>query len=230
MLAESNKLLSDASAILAANDGREVQAMILVDDALRKMSEASRMVPSEQVLQEWRDRYNELNKHVKEQRATHKKQYDSVVAEKGAKAAVAYDSKEVESILTEAQTLYQKENFQDAIKRVEEADMLVTAALNEMMKSQTVMYKLNLDTPEGEYKYEYDAYLGYVELVPVALEEKQPSDEQRKLFDNFVSKAEDMHKRAGELAKQGNYPDAISVIRAATTQMRNGLRLLGVQQ
>ena len=66
--------------------------------------------------------------------------------------------------------------------------------------SAVLKHELNIDTPEGEYQYEMNRYLGYVDLVPVAIEEKKPNKGQRMLFDGFVKKGDAMSGKAKQYA------------------------------
>lgn len=228
LLAEANLLLGEASAKLDGGDS--AAAMPLVDEALRKFTAASQAVPSESVQAEQRQRYEELKKAVAERRANHKESFDRMVGGKGVAAGVTYDVPKVESLVAEGEKAAGEQRFGDAVKSYTEAERLVTAALNQMLQGQTVVYELKLDTPEGEYKYEMDRYRGYTELLPMAIEENQPNEGQRKLLDRYVAKAEQMREKAIELAGQGNHPGAIRLLLDATNEVRRALRLLGVQQ
>lgn len=228
MLLGAKKMVADARSALEAGD--DSKALAMVDESLRKMSEASKMVPSDKLIDEWRKRYEDLVKQLDDQQESYKKQYDRIVNKVGRSAVVTYDKEEVNKMQASADSLMQQNKLQQAIKLLEEATAIVTVAINKMLDSQTVVYELDISTPEGEYKYETDRYIGYLELVPVVLVEKQPSSGQQSLFDSFVNKAGGLYQKSEELANKGQYPDAIILIREATNQMRRALRLLGVQQ
>jgi hypothetical protein len=228
LLAEAQKLLSDAKAKNQLGDN--ASAMMLIDEALRKMSLASQMVPSEGVVVEQRQRYEALLTAVNDQQETYQESYQRILSKQGADAVVEYDRAKVEELLGSAKSDAGGSNYNRAIDSLQEADRLITSALNEMMDSQTVTYELNIDTPEGEYKYEMDRYLGYAELIPVALEEKKPNQGQRMLFDGFVKKGEAMKGKAEEFAAEKKYPEAIRLVQEATKQVQRALRMIGIKQ
>lgn len=228
MLAEATDLLKRAKEISLA--GKNNQAMLMIDDALRKMSAASQMVPSADMQNEQKKRYDELTKSVSELRVTHKEKYAWITKEKGMSAGIKYDEKRVDENVAQAKSSFAKANYDTAIARLVDAEKEVTLAINKMMDSQTVVTKLNIDTPEGEFSYEKERYHGYEELIPVALEQRSPGVAERSLFDGYVNRGKEMYKGALQFAEQKNYPDAIKLMQDASNQIMRGLRLLGINQ
>jgi len=233
--AEANLLLKEFQELLAQAEqyqaeGKNSQAMASIDEALRKMSTASQMVPSERVIEEQRQRYQGMLKLVEDQRKIHQDLYGRTLKTRGAEEAIDYDRKTVDGLLAQAATRADAGDYEKAIDLLQQADKSVTSAVNLMMDSQTVVYELNIDTPEGEYQYEKNRYLGYVDLIPVAIEEKQPNKGQRMLFDGFVNKAAAMSSKAEEFAAEGKYPEGIRVMQEATKQVKRALLMLGVKQ
>lgn len=228
LLAEATELLAKAKADNAA--GQHAQAMSSVDDALRKMSAASQMVPSEDVQGEQKKRYMDLLKSLAEIRKTHKEKYEWIVKHQGAAKGVKYDTAFVDERAREAAALAESGRYDQAVGKLLDAEKIVTLSVNKMLDAQTMVYKLNLDTPEGEFEHEKERYLGYEELVPVAIEQRQPNEGQRALFDGFIAKADGMYQQALKLGERKEYPDAIKLMQEATNQILRGLRLLGVNQ
>ena len=210
------------------SNGDNASAMSLIDTALRNMSLASQMVPSEGLKEEQKLRYAEAKKHLVQQRVSHAEAVTRMTA--AGEGAVAYDEAAVVANQSEAEVHARNDEYAKALLSIQAADKLVTLAINEMLDSQTVKYELNLDTPEGEYKYEHDRYLGYAELIPVAIEEKKPSAGQLSLLETFVKKGDAMRVKAEAMASDSNYPDAIRLMQEATKQVRRALRMLGVKQ
>lgn len=228
ILADATDLLKKAKeSSLAGNNN---QAMLMIDDALRKMSAASQMVPSADMQNEQKKRYDELTKSLSELRATHKQKYAWITKEKGISAGIKYDEKLVDENVAQAKSNYAKANYEAAIASMVDAEKMVTLAINKMMDSQTVVTKLNIDTPEGEFSYEKERYHGYEELIPVALEQRSPGAGEKSLFDGYVNRGKEMYKGALQFAEQKNYPDAIKLMQDASNQIMRGLRLLGINQ
>lgn len=228
LLQEALGMLDQARIKQEAGDSRE--ALALVDEALRKMSAASQMVPSDDVVGEQRQRYQDMLNTLNDNRKSHQAAAQRMQRSDGEASVVSYDKAEVEALVKKAENGAAGSKYSEAIASLQEADRLVTAALNEMLKSQTVVYQLNLDTPEGEYQYELDRYHGYVDLVPLALDDKQPNQSMKSLFDGYVSKGNESHAKALEFAAKGKYPEAIRLLQDATKDVQRGLRMLGVKE
>lgn len=226
LLEVSRGKLADARSLHEKGDNNA--AMSLIDDALRNMSLASQMVPSEGRKEEQKQRYAEALDHLQQQRVSHAEAVERMSSM--GEESIAYDEAAVESYKAAALGFVEKGEYGKALVSIQDADKLVTLAINEMLDSQTVKYELNLDTPEGEYEYEHNRYLGYAELIPVAIEEKKPSKGQLSLLEGFVNKGEAMSKKAEEMASENNYPDAIRLMQEATKQVRRALRMLGIKQ
>ena len=148
----------------------------------------------------------------------------------GDQSAVDYDKKQVATLMDEAQKLADKNDYVNANKKLEQAQHLITAAIQKMLHSQTIVYDLNFETPQEEYEYELKRFGGYEELIPVAVEQKKPNEGTKKLMDSFVEKGQKKRDIAIETAKEGDYPRAIAMMQDATKDIRRALRMVGVMQ
>lgn len=228
MLASAKEKLDVARKELEA--GNTAQALQAVDESLQMLNTAARLVPSENVLQEQQQRYDAVRKELQTARTTHKSNFDKIVAQKGGSAGVKYDDVEVGRLETEAAGLATQKRYEDATARLEKAARLVNNATSEMMDSMTIVYQLDLSTPEKEWAYEQQRYKGYEELVGVAIEEKQPNAGQLMLINRSADKGRDMAVKAKDRAAAGEYPVAIRMIRDATDEIRRALRIAGIDQ
>lgn len=228
MLEQSKQKMNEAKAALAAHKLDKAQA--LVDESMRLFNAASRMVPSEDMMAEQKKRYETLVKEVEDARASHKTNYDRMVAKKGASAGVKYDVKEVDRLMADAKALAAKSDYDKAVDATTKASNLVNNAITQMLAGQEIRYEIKLDTPQGEYAYEHDRYLGYEELIPVAIESKMPNEGQMTLVNRNVETAKKMAAEADKTAKTGDYPTAIRMILDAQEKVRAALRIMGVNQ
>jgi len=228
LLNTARQKMDEARKLLVA--GNNEKALGLADSALRLIGSSSRLVPSEEVLEERKVRYTELLDAVKNFEQSHKISMKFTIKSRGKKAAVEYDKKEVASILSEAKTLADKRKFVPAVVLLEKAERIVTSALNVMLDSQTIVYDLKFETAEDEYKYELKRFTGYEDLIPIAIARKRPRPGAVKLMDGFVAKGRSQRADAIEKAKQGDFPTAIAMMLSATTQVRRALRIAGVSQ
>ncbi len=232
--AEAKAMLDSAKQKIGAarqnlDAGKNESALLLADEGLRLVGSASRLVPSEEVLQEQNERYLELVDAVKNFEQSHKITTKSVTKSHGEKSVVDYDKKQVNALLTEAKGFADKRQYMKAIPQVEKAELIVTSAINMMLDSKTLVYDVKFDTAEDEYAYELRRFTSYEELVPVAIERKRPAPGAVKLMDGFVKKGRSQRADAIKKAEEGDYPTAIAMMLSATTQVRRALRIAGVQ-
>ena len=228
MLDDSKSKMERAKVALDGGDLATAQA--LIDDSMRLFNAASIMVPSEAVIAEQRKRYESLVKELEQSRVTHKENFDRMVKKDGKEAGIDYDAEQVEVLLVEAAKMAVEKDYDSAAATVDSANRMVNDATSTMLKDQTITYQLNIDTPEGEWAYELDRFLGYEELIPVAIENKKPNKGQMFLINRSVKKANEMADTARTTAAGGDYPKAIAQVMDATKQVRKALRMMGVKQ
>ena len=99
-----------------------------------------------------------------------------------------------------------------------------------MLDSKTLVYDLNFETAADEYEYEVKRFVGYEELIPIAIEAKKPAAGAVKLMESFLNKARKRRDEAQSKADSGDYSTAISMMLQATKTVRRALRMVGVTQ
>ncbi|VAW88595.1 hypothetical protein MNBD_GAMMA18-152 [hydrothermal vent metagenome] len=228
MLSDSKSKMEKAKVLLEGGDLQAAQSEI--DDSMRLFNAAAIMVPSASVIAEQRKRYESLLKELSANRITHQENFDRMVKKSGKEAGVEYDAEQVDMLVDEAAKMAVEKDYDSAAATVDSANRMVNAATSDMLHDQIITYELNLDTPEGEWAYELDRYLGYEELIPVAMENKKPKKSLMFLINRNVKKGNEMAATAKETAASGDYPRAIAMILDATKEIRKALRLMGVKQ
>ncbi|MEW5755898.1 MAG: hypothetical protein AB1810_06295 [Pseudomonadota bacterium] len=228
LLSDSKQMMGEAKAALEAGDGEK--AGKLIDEAMQMFNKASLLVPSESLVAEQKARYESLLKEIDHDKQIYQQNSQKVAKQKGAAAVVAYDVAAVDGLISQAKSQAGAGNYRDAVDGLTKAQGMINAATSKMMDSMTITYELNIDTPEGEWKYEYDRYLGYEELIPVAIEEKKPNEGVMLLVNRSMDKAKQMAQAAIKEANAKSYPKAIAMIQDATEEVRKALRLMGINQ
>ncbi len=233
--AEAKGMIADAkSKIEKGNEviktGAADQAMALADDALKLISAAQRLVPTDEELKEQEAEYTGNLITVEQFEISHKEQYDDTVKRRGKKEAIDYDKAKVKQLVDEAKAMAAKKKYVHANENLLEAERMITSSIQQMMDKQQIVYELKFNTPKDEYDYELRRYKGYEDLVPVAIEQKAPNENLKKLMDMYVQKGKEQKAAAEGKAKEGDYPLAISMILSATEQIRLALRTVGVSQ
>ena len=222
--AEAKQQLVTARAALGAGDNNA--AMAAVDEALRLMSSATALVPDQGISEEDKARYAELLDQVRGFESSYQRNLKQGMK---SKAGGELDKNQFDRMMNEANVLAGKGQYGEAIKQVEAANELITAALSAMLDSQTVVYEKNFSTPKDEYEYELARYGSYVELVPVAIEQRGPAPQTISMMDELTKRAKEIHDEALGLAKKSDYKMAIMALQAATERVQKALRLAGVQ-
>ncbi|MEW5757064.1 MAG: hypothetical protein AB1810_12230 [Pseudomonadota bacterium] len=223
---EAKLKLAQAERLLAGSDTAGAQAAIA--DTMRLFNAAAAQVPSEDLKVQAKAEYPKLLEKIAVAKDAHQRNFERRVAAAGMAAGVMYDEELVDDLLAEALVQAATDDFLAANKTLTAALRQVQAATREMLNHQTIVYELNIDTPEGEYQYELNRYLGYEELIPVAIEKYQPNVGQRLLVHRTVEKAQWMAGQSREAAQRKEFPVAIRMMQEATTEIRKALKLMGV--
>ncbi len=224
MVAEAKQHLSVARGALSAGD--HAKAMGAVDEALRLMNTATRLVPDESSVVDEKVRYAEL----REQASSFEASY-SANESRGMKpkAGQELNRDTYDRLLKDAESLAANGDYASANGKLDDANQLISAALSAMLHGQEMVYDKNFATPKEQYEYELSRYKSYEELVPVAIEERKPAPQTVKLMDELVVRSTEIQDEALALAAQGDYKMAIMALEAATARVQRALRLAGVQ-
>jgi hypothetical protein len=225
---DAKQKITTARDQLAAGDNQA--AFASAESAVALLKEASKMVPDEDAMEHLQERYKELQASLKNFEESHEKSLERIVKKQGDKAGVAYDKNKVQSLKQGAADAAGKGDYVKATADLEQAQYLVTAAIQQMLESQTIVYDLNFESAQEEYEYELRRFTGYEELIPIAIEQKKPAEGALKLMETYLKEGKDLRDQAVEKAKQGDFPVAIAMLLDATNSVRRALRMVGVMQ
>lgn len=215
-----------AAAQHALENGKMETANELVNQCYRTMAIATRLVPSPHQIKQAESQNQPLwdgLEHAKElyQQAYQRQQDPS--------RRVEYDAHQVYTLEQQAKQLIEQHNYSESNHQLEQARMLVDLATMAMLDKQTVVYEVDVSTPEKEFAYEEGRFVSYEELIPVAIEMKRPNKMQLILINRRTNKGEWMAEQARLTAKQGDYPRAIRMIMDASAEVRKALKLMKVK-
>ncbi len=227
MLANARGQIEAAKASLAGN--QLDQAMGQVNDGLRLMTAASRQITTESEMAgvNHKAQYEELSNSLKTYEGSYKRNSERAAKMKQPLKA-KLDQAEYESLVAEGKSLAEKGNHAAANKSLNKAQAMITSVLTSMLHAQTVTYDKKFESPQEEYEYELARYENYEELIPLAVEQKQPSQRALELIDSFVSKAAKIKEEGKGVAAKGDYKMAIMAVQAATSNLQRALRMAGV--
>lgn len=173
LAAQAKDQLTAARTTLGAGDNN--RAMESVNEALRLMNNATRLVPDQQGV-DYKSRYAALLEQIHGFDTS----YQRNVAQgmKPNKSGEELDKAKYAKAMSEAESLAGKGDYENAVKRLESANELITAALSAMLHEQTMVYDKSFASPKDEYEFELSRYRSYAELVPVAIEQRRPAPQR----------------------------------------------------
>ena len=223
LLDQAKTQIQQAKTILGQGD--LAKALALADDALRTVNSAARLAPAESAAIDHKVKYDELLKEVKGYAASYEK---NVKAGQGKQASATLDKSKFDGLVKDAESLAAKGDYEAAAKQMTHASTMVTAVLSLMLEKSTVVYDKSFTTPKEEYEFELARYESFRDLVPVAIEQRQPSDTQKAALEELAKKAERIVSEGKNFAGRGDYVTAIQAMQAATENVQRGLNMIGV--
>lgn len=232
---EAKLLLSNAKSLITQGQeksraGDLPEALTLADNSLKMMSEATRLVPGEEEMAQLAENYKLSLLGIRDYQKSHKDNLARLEKLGTVSDDARYDEADVAKKLSAAQALADKNNYARASTILSEVNNTITVALHKMLDSSTIVYDLNFATAADEYNYELKRFVGYEELIPVAIEAKKPAPGAIKLMQSFHEKARKRRDQAVAKAAAGEYGDAIAMLHQATKTVRRALRMVGVMQ
>ena len=208
--------------------GDEISAQVFLAAAMKLFNTSTQLVPSEASLEKSKQQYQQRLAQLEVARLNHRRNFNRMITNNGEAAGVRYDEARVEALIVEAEQQFQLGEYGKAVELLGTGQDEVQGAIRTMMDNQEIVYKLEIDTPEKEYNYEFNKYTSYEELIPIAIERLKPTSGQQMLAKRVNEKAQWMAEQSKEKAASGDYPTAIRMIQDATREIRKGLKLLGV--
>ncbi|MEK6748033.1 MAG: hypothetical protein AABY83_02345 [Pseudomonadota bacterium] len=218
------KELAQGNTLVHGKD--EARTLAYADDYIKRLNAATAGKRSDEAMAEARKSYHELLEAVHSFEKSHADNSKRARAAGGKR--VDYDKKQVDQLIAEAAQLAAKNQYDTANAKLQQAQRLVTLAINEMLHQQTLVYDKNFATPRDEYEFELGRLDSYVELIPVAKEQRVPTPAMEKLMEPFNAKAENLRAMAVKSASEGDHKNAILMLQAGTENVQRVLRLLGV--
>lgn len=232
--AQAKKKLADAEVLYAkasteAGAGRLDAAVKLLDEALREITAAARLVPdpAQQAAQD-RARYTSLAESTRTFVSLYQNLSSRMAARKVAVPAASFDTERVAGMLAKAEGLAAGGDHRNANAVLGDAYKAVVAALSRMLMAETIVYDLKFDTPADEFKHELARNSSYEELLPLALAQMNTPRETATLAERYGQQSRGLRDSAQKQAAAGEFQAALKTIQEATGQLQRALRVAGV--
>jgi hypothetical protein len=215
-LSRARGLVVEARDTLSAGDtGR---AATLADEALRAFSAASRLrrQPTGDSGPQ-RTRYNELRDTMHAFR-------DTLARTRG---GAGLDRRALDAELARADRLAAGGYLDRANTLLAEVYQGAMQAISEARASETVIYRLEFESPDDELAYERERFRGN-ELLLEMLQEGGASENAKRLAGTFADQARARRDQALSLATRGDVTGAIAAMEEAGSLLGRALRTLGL--
>jgi len=222
---EIDAMIHKADTAMAA--GHHDEADEIAKSALKTLMQAIRELPEDpEEIDRFKKRYKDMRQGLEKFTYAQEDNVERFADEEN--SAKQYNRAQVDKLLNKAKELAGQEDYEEAIKVLAEAQSIVTSSLQGMLNNKQLVIELDIGTPEKEYAYEVRRYMGYEELIPVAIDVKKPSEMAAKTMLKLGDKAKWMSEQARDKAIEGDYPVAIRMMMDATNVVREALRIAGV--
>ena len=232
--AQANRMLTQARAHYAkaqdqAAAGRLPAAIEWLDEALRKIMAASKLVPDLAHLEALeRNQNTQLREALGSFLVLQKSLADRTANKKVQTGSVVTEARRVDALVNQADALIASGNQRQANVFLKEAHRAVILALNDKLAAETIVYDLKFETPAEEFRYELARNLSYEELVPIALAQLNTTRSSATVAERHVQRSRELRAAANKQASTGAYPGAMKALQEATEQLQSALRVAGV--
>lgn len=201
--------------------GDSALASRLLQEASAKMFEAVRHAAPEQVtVPKAREDFTARLASVNSLRAA----YGRVAAEKPAAAGVADTSRNIDSLVREAERQADDGKFDAGRATLDRAYLITKAALSSLRGGDTLVRTLHFATREEEYHYETDRNDTHQMLVKVLLEGKPRGARQQ----SFLDRARELRAQADAAARGADHAVAVRLMEDSTRELIRAIRSAGV--
>jgi hypothetical protein len=228
--AEAQRLLEAATQNCAKAqalvDGNNVAgAEPLLSEALKQITAARRAVadPAPR-MSALKVRYSELLDSTLASYAS----FERRAKESGKSGAEEAELRRIADIIANAKALAAGEEIEPAIAALGSAEKNLLAGLNRLLGSSTLDYTHRAGTPAEAFEYQLARNRSYAALIPIAIEQMQPSADTVKLIDKNVAENVRLRDLARQQADSRDYQSALASIDAGTTLLQRALALAGL--
>jgi tetratricopeptide (TPR) repeat protein len=128
----------------------------------------------------------------------------------------------------QAVELARAEKFEPASQMLNEAYDLKTQLITELEHEKTVVYDLVFESIQEEYDYLNKRSYHYLEMVELALEQRDVKVQTRKLIDDFIYRSVVNIEAAENLQSEARFDEAIAALDKSIKHLTSVLKILGI--
>jgi hypothetical protein len=233
---EAEKLLGAAqdsyrSALAALEGGDFASAEKLLNDCMAAMGRARRRAP-------------DVAAATAKQRADYQKLLESVASlqkscanyQKRAKPPATASGEEANDranlnaarLVETAKAQAAENHMDDALQTMGKAEQILKSALGRMLGATVVNYTQKFASQAEEYAYESERNRSLMELIPVAIEELRPTEDERQTMESLIEQDRAAVDLAEQYVQLSDYEKALANMRSATNYLQFALSAAGL--
>lgn len=139
-----------------------------------------------------------------------------VIDEKHAEATEQQLHWQVETLLEDAGTLYQKSDYEGGRQILDKAYNILKESIERMREGDTLVNKVEFDSAEDEYYYYWEKTGSQLEAITMAAR-SVAGTQKEKMVEKFSNKMQDARSQASNLAAKGEFEQATKVLQPVFT-------------
>lgn len=215
--------LHHAMAVDLLAKGDHAGARRAVDEALKHLSMARRLVPDAQTRQALtRQRHEQLLGSVERLLESWRARGANQPGDDGAEMTAAM------GLIGGARGHAQAGRFDEANQALVQAERHVLSGMNRSLHATTLDYTVRPTSAAEAFQFELARHTGFVELLPLAVRDLKPSAEASALIDRYAETSSTLQSQAVLQAQAGKPDEALALVRNATLYIQRALLAAGL--
>lgn len=193
-----------------------------VDEALRHLGHARRLVPDATVRQAAaRQRHEDLL-------ASTTRLVDALQRRTASSEADTTDLTGAIGLVDSARRLAADGRLDEANEMLARAERHALDSMMRTLRTRTIDYTARFATPAEEFQYELARQQGFADLVPLALRELHPGAQAITLAERYAQAGQTLRAQALQHFNAGDTPQALARIRESTQSLQRALLAAGL--
>ena len=154
--------------------------------------------------------------------------HDRITDEKGIKSVHLSLLSSIDKDLATAKKLNREGDAPEARAHLDLVYQAVIQAVEELRQGETLVRQLKFESDEDEYRYEVDRNDTHKMLVNLLVENQSTPESNKERSRERVAAADQLRRNAEELADDGKYAQAITVLEQSTSELVKAIRGAGI--
>ena len=201
--------------------GKYLEAEAVIDYVLRDLSAASQLLNVSQLKQ------NQFKQFIEQLDAFILPEWGDISEDET--SFLQQQLEQVSELRNQAIRLADNGSYDDAIGRLEEAYHIKASLLDMLRHETTIVYDLQFDNIQDEYRHLLNRTYHFLELVNYAVANSDVDSQKQKLMDTYIYRSVVGLEQAEGFETEGKFSDAIPILEQSINQLTAALKILGIK-